>query len=348
MQKFTVFTVILSVVIVVVVADLMVNNYLPGLKEASISDIASSTLPLPKNIDVSKAMETNVVGSDQIATDNTDSANVSDPESYNLGFDLNNSTGTATVSDNAENTDSIDNLTLSETTNDIENSGGLVSRVPKAQPDTGTTVINSGTTQPVNSIAADESDPVLKGLISDNTDQAATTDSSPATAANTTSTSPATDFESNNFVASSKSVLLRDEQIVSAGFVDASLVEEKYDGSLYKTIFTDDLYDVTVDKMVVKTKDAMLAKIYMIKIGPNSSLDEVYQVLKVRAAEGLNAEVNETNDFGDGSFYMNDSQRSTTAFLTVKIGSMIYGFSYPKEYHAQIKNLIQLLMWEKK
>jgi len=53
MNKFTVFTVILSVVVIVVVADLVVNNYLPGLKDANIiSEITSGKFNLPENIDV--------------------------------------------------------------------------------------------------------------------------------------------------------------------------------------------------------------------------------------------------------------------------------------------------------
>jgi hypothetical protein len=44
---------------------------------------------------------------------------------------------------------------------------------------------------------------------------------------------------------------------------------------------------------------------------------------------------------------MNDTKRPGTAFLTVKLGNLIYGFSYPKEYHPQVKNLIKLLEWEK-
>lgn len=154
------------------------------------------------------------------------------------------------------------------------------------------------------------------------------------------------DFEDSNFVAFSPSVLIREDQIRSAGFSSAYLEEEAHDGFLFKSVYVDDLYDVSVSKYSVKSSDKPLAKVYVFQIGPLSSLKEVYEVLKVRSTEGLDMEVNETNTFGAGSFFINDVRRQNVAFLTVKIGSHIYGFSYPKEYHAQIKNLVKLLEME--
>lgn len=288
MQKFTVFTVILSIVVIVIVADLVVNNYLPGIKDSDIvSELTSGKFTLPDSIDISKALETNVIGA----------GSVDDFTPNRLGFDLGNdddSSDTELVSDAKTGTETIP-----------------VSRV---------------------------SDFTIGGA---NTDEFAIIPN------NSGKPVTANDFEDTNFIAFSKNIYLRDEQIKSAGFVSAYMEDEKYDGSLYKTIYTDDLYDVSVKKIVIKSTDALFAKVYVVKVGPNSSLDDVYQVLKIRGAEGLESEINETDEFGDESFYMNDTRRPNTAFLTVRIGNLIYGFSYPKEYHAQVKNLTKLLAWEK-
>lgn len=154
------------------------------------------------------------------------------------------------------------------------------------------------------------------------------------------------DFENENFVAYSPNVYIREEQIKSAGFVDSYLEDERADGYLFKTIYIDDLLDVEVKKSVVRTETALVAKVYVIKTGPKADTDDVYQVLRVRASEGLDSEVNATNEYGDASFYLNDLRRSSTAFLVTRIGNLIYAFSYPKEYHSQIKNLISLIAWE--
>ena len=93
-------------------------------------------------------------------------------------------------------------------------------------------------------------------------------------------------------------------------------------------------------------KEEILAKVYVFKVGISSSANEVYQTLKLKSSQGLNIKLNETNEFGAASFFMNDPTRSDTAFLTVRISGLVYAFSYPKAYHSQVKNLIQLIEWE--
>ena len=131
------------------------------------------------------------------------------------------------------------------------------------------------------------------------------------------------DFEDDNFVPYSPNVYIREEQITSAGFENAYLEDDVHGGFLFKTIYIDDLNDVEVKKYLVRTKTEFLAKIYIFRTGANTNIDEVYQVLKMRASEGLDVEVNETNDFGNGNFYINDLRRESTAFLVVKIENLI-------------------------
>lgn len=276
MQKFTVFTVVLSIVIIVVVADMVVNNYLPGLRAKDVvSDLTSGEFNLPDSLDVSKAGGANVLGAGR------------------LGFDLESQV--------------VDPEVIPEIDPKI---------IPEEIP-----------------ISRDfESEDIFK---------------TPSSSADISSTTASVDFEDDDFVITPKNIYLRDEQLKSAGFISAYLEEETHDGSLYKTIYTDDLYDVSVKKFIIKSDETMFAKVYILSTGPSSSISEVYKVLKIRGAEGLELEINETNQYGDGSFFINDSRRPNTAFLTFKLGNLIYGFSYPKEYHSQIKNLVKLLEWEK-
>ena len=88
------------------------------------------------------------------------------------------------------------------------------------------------------------------------------------------------------------------------------------------------------------------AKAYVFKIGYKTEIGEIYNFLKERVNEAVNMYVNETNQFGTNSFYMNDDKRPETAFLTTRIGGLLYAFSYPKEYHSQVKNLIKLIEWD--
>jgi hypothetical protein len=354
MQKFTVFTVILSIVVIIAVADLVVNNYLPGLDSASISsEIANSELTLPDSIDTSKAMQTSVIGSDELAGDAVGENETTD-QTYRLGFDLQKNGSTVNDPETIETpvsrtTPTVEDLIPATTV--MTDLKSAVTDATSAITDT-TSAITDAASKKLADIEETTPIPRVTPVTPTTTDSFDLKPAGPAlpailaTATPTTTTSK--DFEDSNFVAFTTNAVLRDEQIKSAGFVGAYLQDEAYDGSLYKTIYTSDLYDVTVKKTTIATKDALLAKIYVIKIGPNSNIDDVYKVLKVRGAEGLDSEINETNGFGSGSFYMNDARRQNTAFLTVKIGSSIYGFSYPKEYHLQIANLIKLLEWEVK
>ena len=97
---------------------------------------------------------------------------------------------------------------------------------------------------------------------------------------------------------------------------------------------------------MVRGDDIILAKIYVFKIGYKTNVEEIYKFLKDRIFNAINMELNETNSYGYASFYMNDPKRPDTSFLTVRIGGLLYGFSYPKEYHSQIKNLIKLIEWD--
>ena len=295
MKKFTVFTLILTVIVVVVVSEMFVNDYLPALGggEDKNSSGGNMEVNLPETLDLSKSMETSVLG----GTKNR------------LGADV--------------------------VSNDI--SGGI-------SEDNGNSPLDL-----IESAGSGTADlpydylPLLEGL----TESGDLIDAEVPTGLESASS----DFEDFSFDAStisptSASIYLRDEQIKSAGFSSAYLKKELSDGKLFKTIQIDDLFDTEITKTAISTKEAALAKVYIFKTGINTEISEVYELIKLRSSDGLNVQINETNEYGSSSFYMNDQMRSGTAFLVVRIGGFVYAFSYPKEYHSQIKNLIKLVEWD--
>jgi len=252
MQKFTIFTIILTIIIIVVVSEIVVNEYLPSLDEDD-----SFSLVLPASLDLSDGIQTNVLGAD---------------------FDL------------AHKNDYIKD-------NPVVDSELLVTEFATVP------TVNSNTT----------------GL---------------------------SDFEDENFIPITANVYIRDEQIKSAGFAGSYLERETHNDYLFKTIYIGDIYDTEITKYMVRTDDSILTKIYVFKIGYKTDVDEIYKYLKERINNAMNMELNETNEYGYVSFYMNDPKRPDTSFLTVRIGGLLYSFSYPKEYHSQIKNLVKLIEWD--
>lgn len=301
MKKFTIFTIILTIVVVVVLAELMAKDYIPGFNtDSNVATEQSGDgmkLTLPDSLNTKKSIATNVLGSD--------------------GTDFNKLGADNTVVPT-------DTSITAPITLPTQDSTGAIDTTAK----TG----SEDFLDPNNF-----SDPTI------NPTKNATTQSP----TQTTNTSGVKDFEDENATpAVPANVYLRDEQIKSAGFTGGYLEDEPLDGRLFKTIDISDLKDTEVKKTDIRSKDEILAKVYVFKVGIGSSADEVYKTIKLKSSQGLNIKLNETNEFGSASFFMNDPLRSDTAFLTVRISGLVYAFSYPKTYHSQVKNLIQLISWE--
>lgn len=294
MRKFTIFTVILSIIVVVVVAEVVATEYLPSFRK-KIDNFEISNISMPSDLDLSKVIETNTLGSD------VDYSKITEDQMPG----------------------GIEELEIQEVNlSDSELGAGFGS-------DFDTEFSSS-----FSDIAAGSKAQVLID------------DSNVALPVYESSNSGVSDFEDSNYTALSPTAYIRDDMIKSAGFATGYLEQEPHNGFLFKTIYIDDLQDVEMTKYLIRTKDSYLAKVYVFNIGPLSGVNEVFEVLKVRGSEGLDVEVNGTNNFGDESFYLNDSRRTGVAFLTVRFGSIIYGFSYPKNYHPQISNLIKLIDME--
>ena len=286
MKKFTVFTVILTVVVIVVMAEIAVNEYLPDSAINSSDEISTTGFPLPAGLDSSNALTASVLGADS-------GSDYSGSDVFPSGFE-----------------EVIDSYGL------VEEELGIDSTDIAPLSGFSTTVDTSTSATPLTETVRSITD---NGIV---------------------------DFEDVDYSSPQINVNLREEHVKSAGFANGYLEQQDHQGYLYKTIYIGDFYDVEVEKIGVRTNDAYLAKVYVFKVGLNSDVEETFQLIKLRASAGIGVEVNESNEYGNASFYMNDTNRPDTAFLTVRIGKFVYAFSYPKEYHAQIKNLIQLLIWE--
>jgi len=89
MRKFTVFSVILSVVVVVVVAEIVSSDYLSQFKKPQTEGVnnQANTFNLPDSIDLSKNIQTSVIGADGGSVDENSGVSGGDGENK-LGYDL--------------------------------------------------------------------------------------------------------------------------------------------------------------------------------------------------------------------------------------------------------------------
>jgi hypothetical protein len=164
---------------------------------------------------------------------------------------------------------------------------------------------------------------------------------------NSSTTNSLPDFEDINVTTSQINPYLREDQLRAAGFVTAFFEEEKNDDMLYKTVYVGDMKNVIKKKYIIRDDALLYAKVYIFSPDTGIDVSAIYLLLKEKCESSSNVSINETNQFGKASYYMNDTLREETAFLTVKLNSIVYAFSYPKAYHKQVSNLIKLIGLEK-
>lgn len=132
------------------------------------------------------------------------------------------------------------------------------------------------------------------------------------------------------------------EIVRQAGF-SGDLQEKEFSGKVFQLL---DITKIPVDNMAVY--EIAQDGIGIVSITEVSLRDEIralqlYILLQNKTKTYIDLSLNETNAYGDRSFYINHAKKPDEAFLTVKIGKMVYAFAYVKTYHPQLKNLIKLL-----
>lgn len=131
------------------------------------------------------------------------------------------------------------------------------------------------------------------------------------------------------------------EKIREAGFT-GNFTEKHFNGKLYQLL---DITKNPVDAIgfyEISQDVGPVATIVEIALRDEIRALQLYSLLQNKTKPYIDLTLNETNAYGDRSFYINHAKKPNEAFLTVKIGRMIYGFAYVKFYHPEVKKLIQL------
>jgi hypothetical protein len=133
------------------------------------------------------------------------------------------------------------------------------------------------------------------------------------------------------------------ELINKAGFTGASLQITPFGGILFESVDLRGFKSVNIisNNLLVNNRDK-IASFYEFKAGNKALSDEIFKMLKEKFGGLINAGINDTNTFGDASFYVNFSERPNDTFLVVKADNDVYALTYKKEYHPNIKKLL----WE--
>ena len=82
-----------------------------------------------------------------------------------------------------------------------------------------------------------------------------------------------------------------------------------------------------------------LGTIYELQFSSDSDARTVYSDIKAQAVTVQGAHIRETNAFGEEAFYFNQAEKTKTAFVTLRMGTHVYGFEYPHRSHQFFKDL---------
>lgn len=144
------------------------------------------------------------------------------------------------------------------------------------------------------------------------------------------------------------------QNLKAAGLNEFVLEKRPLEGKVFDLIGPEEVPAAGVEKSVIKADKLnnglkeQIIDVWTFKVDNKEMADEVYQLLKARFFEDPDVIVNETNQIGLKSFYINftdekNADKLDLAFLVVKTNGDVYALSYQRESHDLIKALFKLL-----
>lgn len=129
-----------------------------------------------------------------------------------------------------------------------------------------------------------------------------------------------------------------------AGFQNYTFQSVPYAGKLLDRIaFADLNFIPTFESHLMKNQVARVASFYEFNPGSLQSAKEVYDLIKQKCTGEIGVILNETNSFGEASFYVNYFEFPEKVFLVFRKGTKVFAFTYNKELHSSAGTLAGLL-----
>ncbi len=144
------------------------------------------------------------------------------------------------------------------------------------------------------------------------------------------------------------------ESLLRAGFTNIVIKPIPFTGQIFDQFDLSVLADLDiVEKQVVRLhegNEVQVLRAYEFNFADEQSTAEIYDFLKAKFKDSLGVTINQTNQFGLGSFYINFGEPREQAFLVVKTRNNVYALSYPKakvngvDYFQPVSRLLEGLL----
>ncbi len=136
--------------------------------------------------------------------------------------------------------------------------------------------------------------------------------------------------------------VVTNEMVKQAGFT-GTLQEKLFLGKLYQLLDISQFPVQSIGNYQLNENGVAAITITEITLPDEIQALSLYSLLQNKTKTYIDLSLNQTNAYGDRSFYINHSKKKDEAFLTVKIKNRLYGFAYVKFYHPEVQKLLLLL-----
>ena len=147
---------------------------------------------------------------------------------------------------------------------------------------------------------------------------------------------------------------INSQLLTKSGLSNFIIKPRPFDGILFDEFEVSMLsYLDILDKRIVQIKDGNereVLRVYQFNFEDTDGVQEIYNFLKADLKDELGVTLNETNQFGMGSFFINLEPSKDIAFLVVKTKTNVYALSYPKanedgnDYFSLVSKLLAELI----
>ncbi len=134
-----------------------------------------------------------------------------------------------------------------------------------------------------------------------------------------------------------------DETILTSAKIQDPIVKLRaFNGKIFNFIET--TYN---EKQVIEADifdgEKYLGVVYEISFATPIESETAYAKIKSKAKTLENTQVNESDAFGEKSFYANNQDKQNTVFVVTKVDTTIYAFQYPHLSHTTFKSIANYL-----
>jgi hypothetical protein len=117
---------------------------------------------------------------------------------------------------------------------------------------------------------------------------------------------------------------------------------QEFNGKIFDFLSTTLNKDYIIAENIF-SNEAFIGMVYEFHFSSPINAEASYASLKNDVLGLDSITINENNNFGEKSFYLNNTTKQNTVYIITKTGNSIYGFKYPHTSHSAFKSLIKYL-----